>query len=229
MDNDGDTDVLGAGYLGHQIAWWRNEGGDPVNWTKQLIATGVTNACVAYAIDLDTDDDLDVIATAQGENEISWWRNDGNGSTDWTKFIITDDFVRPWPLFAGDFDEDNDIDIISGSSHQGSNEIKWWENDGIVGINENISSKDTTPLLLRCYPNPFNTSTTINYEVKTGGKVKLSVFDTYGNERSILVDQFLPPGFYNSRLKGDDFDKGIYYYPMKSGNSIQTKKMIVNK
>nr|NQU89571.1 T9SS type A sorting domain-containing protein [Bacteroidota bacterium] len=219
MDNDGDIDVLGAGYLGHQIAWWRNDGGNPVIWSKQTIATGVTNACVAYAIDLDNDEDLDVVATAQGKDEISWWRNDGNGSTDWTKFIITDTFTRPWPLFVCDLDGDSDNDIISGSSHQGSNEIKWWESDGLVSIKWNNRSIDS-PSLLNCFPNPSGISTTIYYEIKTKGNVKLSVFDSSGIGISTIVDKYLIPGKYSIEFDGANLDSGTYYIKLQVDNRL---------
>ena len=75
--DDNDLDILGAGYLGHQVAWWKNErSGNPISWTKVQIAYGVLNACIAVAADPDNDDDPDVIATAQGEDEIAWWRNE---------------------------------------------------------------------------------------------------------------------------------------------------------
>ena len=133
IDNDGRLDLLGAGYLGHQIAWWRNNGGNPIVWTKQIIGSNFTNACIAYSVDLDDDGDKDVIGTGQAINQIAWWRNDGGEPIKWTKFIITDSFIRPWPLYAEDLDGDQDYDIIVGSSHAGSNQVHWWRNDSITG------------------------------------------------------------------------------------------------
>jgi len=125
LDGDGDLDVLGAAYTGHEIAWWRNNGGSPLQWQKQTLGTGLTNACVAYACDLDDDGDKDVLGTAQGLGDIFWWRNDGSS---WQRFTITNNFYRVWPLHACDLDNDGDLDIIAGSSHQGNNQVKWWEN-----------------------------------------------------------------------------------------------------
>ncbi|MFC2086130.1 FG-GAP-like repeat-containing protein [Bacteroidota bacterium] len=128
MDFDNDIDILCAGYLGHEVAWWRNEGGENLSWTKHIIGSNVTNACIAQAVDLDNDHDLDVIATAQGDNEVVWWSNEGDSSTRWRRHLISDYLVRPWPLAISDLDNDGDLDVVSGSSHQGSNEIMWWEN-----------------------------------------------------------------------------------------------------
>ncbi len=222
MDDDNDLDILGAGYLGHQVAWWKNEGGNPISWTKVQIAYGVLNACIAVAADLDNDDDPDVIATAQGEDEIAWWRNEDGLANEWTKFIIADDFVRPWPLFACDLDGDGDIDIVVGSSHNGSNEIKYWENTLITTINEQHIS-----LMPGVYlsPNPFINETSIvldnftsNAEVKITdqyGKVIRKFHTQLQNKRNQIkwdgrnnVGMPVNPGLYLCIIKCE----GLFYF-----------------
>jgi len=232
MDNDGDDDILGAGYLGHQVAWWRNDGGSPVSWEKQPIASGVLNACIAYAADLDEDDDLDVIATAQGGNEIAWWRNNGNGSTDWTKYIITDNFTRPWPLFAGDLNGDEYIDIISGSSHQGSNEIKWWENNGLVSLDENPFSPKNIKTM-NCTPNPFCTKTIISYYSEMETPVTLHIYDILGQLVKIVAEGIKSPGLNSvswdaTDQSGNIVRKGLYFCRLKTERKIIFGKVIYN-
>ncbi len=131
LNRDGRPDVLGAGIFSHEIAWWRNDGGDPISWTKQTIATNFGNVCIAHAADLDGDQDFDVVGTAQLGNEVAWWRNDNSGGEpfSWTKFVI-DDLARAWPLYVCDLDDDLDNDVIAASSWAGTNEVKWWENQG---------------------------------------------------------------------------------------------------
>jgi hypothetical protein len=131
MNDDDRPDVVGAAYLGHEIAWWRNDGGDPITWTKQIIGTNFFNACIAQAIDLDGDGDLDVLGTAQSGNQVAWWRNDNDGGEPftWTKFVI-DSLPRVWPLYACDLDNDTDNDVVAASGWAGTNEVKWWENQG---------------------------------------------------------------------------------------------------
>ena len=127
IDKDGHLDVLGAAYLGNQIAWWRNNGDSIITWTKQTIGSQFYYACIALAVDLDNDEDLDVLGTAQSSDQLAWWRNDGGTPIIWEKKIISY-LDRIWPLDAGDIDEDGDIDVFAASSHVGTNEVKWWEN-----------------------------------------------------------------------------------------------------
>jgi hypothetical protein len=242
MDGDIDLDVLGAGYLSNQIAWWRNDGGDPIVWTRQVIGSGFVNACIAYAVDLDGDTDKDVIATGQGINQIAWWRNDGGEPIQWTKFIITNNFTRPWPLHAGDLDGDQDVDIVDGSSHDGSNQIKWWRNDGITSVEE-IFSTPTEFNVFQNYPNPFNPSTRIKFTIPTSpfnpspyqreGQrqrlITLKIYDVLGNEVAILVEEEKPAGNYEVEFDGRNLTSGIYFYKLVAGSFVETKKMVLMK
>jgi PKD repeat protein len=143
MDYDGDYDIVGTACLGHQIAWWRNDGGEPVSWTKQIVGEGIINACVAMAADLDNDDDLDIAGTGQASDEVSWWRNDGGEPITWTKSTI-DNFDRVWPLYIADLNNDNNLDIIAGSSQLGTGEVKWYDNLGGVYVIPDFSADPPT-------------------------------------------------------------------------------------
>jgi hypothetical protein len=236
LDDDGDDDVLGAGYLGDQVKWWRNEGGDPVQWTRFFIGGGIVNACVAYAVDLDGDIDKDVIATAQGMNDIVWWRNDGGDPIQWTKFVITDDFTRPWPLYATDLDADGDADVIAGSSHQGSNEVKWWENNGL-SVSEEIGLPDD-PILLSPYPNPFNRNTTLEFQVFWGADdirhVMLLIVDAAGRRVMSHLTTTYGQGIYRIRWDardehGDLVSPGIYICRLSDGTQHAERRVIFNR
>lgn len=233
IDDDNDLDLLGAGYLGHQIAWWRNDGGNPIIWTKQIIGTNFTNACIAFAIDIDGDTDNDVIGTGQGINQIAWWRNDGGDPIQWTKFTLSNNFVRPWPLFACDLDGDLDNDIIVGSSHNGGNYVKWWENIGISEITENeIHPKNFN--LKQNYPNPFNPVTKISYSLNNSTNTKIFIINSLGQKVKVLFDNIQPAGTHEIIWDAtDDFgnkvSSGIYYYQIKIEEILLTKRMILLK
>jgi hypothetical protein len=152
IDNDQDQDILAVAYFGNEIAWYRNDGGNPLTWSKQTIGTGFINACIAQAADLDGDGDLDVAGSAQTSDEVAWWRNDGGSPIVWTKFYIDEYFDRVWPLYVCDLDQDSDEDVIAGSGWAGTNEVKWWENTG-PGITETrgqkLSCNVTGPTIIR--------------------------------------------------------------------------------
>ena len=128
VDNDGDCDVLGAAEQGDYIAWWRNEGGNPITWTKFLIDDNFDGATSVYAVDIDDDRDVDVVGSAGTADEIALWINDGENPIAWTKMVIRSDFDFAHEVYCYDLDEDDDIDIL-GSSSDG-HQIAWWRNDG---------------------------------------------------------------------------------------------------
>lgn len=79
------------------------------------------------------------------------------------------------------------------------------------------------------YPNPFNPATTIGFAIRTAGYARLSVYDVLGKEVAVLVDGILPSGDYTVRFAGDRLPSGIYFYQLRSGNGVQTKRMVLIK
>ena len=144
IDDDQDPDVLAVAYHDGEVAWYSNDGGDPLTWTKQTIGTGLAGACIAQAADLDGDGDLDVAASAQVSDEVCWWRNDGGNPIVWTKFYIDGYLYRVWPLYVCDLDDDLDQDVIAASSWAGVNRVNWYENTG-TGIVESITTSRSSP------------------------------------------------------------------------------------
>jgi len=83
-------------------------------------------------------------------------------------------------------------------------------------------------MLEQNYPNPFNPSTHIGYNVAAGGNVQLKVYDMLGREIATLVDEYKPAGYYSVQLPetiSTRLASGVYYYTLRAGNVVQTKKM----
>ncbi|UCD19976.1 MAG: VCBS repeat-containing protein, partial [candidate division WOR-3 bacterium] len=116
VDNDGDLDVVGAVLEDNQMVWWRNEGGNPIAWTKFIIAYGFLQAFSVYAADLDGDSDQDVIGAAGAGDEVAWWSNDGGNPIQWSKHTIRTGYDFAHEVYAHDLDEDGDIDVFGAST-----------------------------------------------------------------------------------------------------------------
>ena len=79
------------------------------------------------------------------------------------------------------------------------------------------------------YPNPFNPSTSIQYAISSRQFVTLKVYDVIGNEVAILVSEEKPAGNYEVSFDASKLSSGVYYYQLRSGEFIRTKKMIYLK
>ncbi|MBK6913467.1 MAG: T9SS type A sorting domain-containing protein [Ignavibacteriales bacterium] len=94
--------------------------------------------------------------------------------------------------------------------------------------------------LAQNYPNPFNPTTKIKYTIpfvtlslsKGDILVSLKVFDVLGNEITTLVNEQQQPGIYEVEFnvgQAISLSSGVYYYQLRSGSFIETKKMVVIK
>lgn len=79
------------------------------------------------------------------------------------------------------------------------------------------------------YPNPFNPSTQIKYQLKDAGNVSLKIYDALGKEVANLVNSFQNEGYYQVNFNGSHLSSGIYFYTMKVNNYSNTKKMLLTK
>lgn len=84
-------------------------------------------------------------------------------------------------------------------------------------------------LLVGNYPNPFNKTTTIGYEVRTAQRVRLSVWDVSGQIIATLIDRIQEPGYYEVRFDGSDLPSGTYFVRLQMPSGIQSRQMILAK
>ncbi len=89
-------------------------------------------------------------------------------------------------------------------------------------------------ILYQNYPNPFNPVTTIKYTVPSVGTsfmkfLQLKVYDVLGNEVATLVNEEKAAGEYEVTFDASKLSSGIYFYQLKTGALIKTKKMILLK
>ncbi len=85
------------------------------------------------------------------------------------------------------------------------------------------------------YPNPFNPTTTIKYTipqlngVETRYSTSLRIYNTLGEEIATLVNQEQAPGEYSVQFDATGLASGVYFYTLRAGNFVATKKMVLLK
>jgi photosystem II stability/assembly factor-like uncharacterized protein len=94
---------------------------------------------------------------------------------------------------------------------------------------ENEEELPTEFSLSQNYPNPFNNTSIIRYSIPQSSNVVIKVFDVLGNEIETLVNKEKPAGKYEVEFNGTGLTSGIYFYKLRTGSFIQTRKMILIK
>ena len=135
-DMDGDMevdDILTAESISFTVAWYeRIVGTDPdsgdeiITYTRHSVANSVDDTSSAIAEDMDGDGDMDVIATAPGEEVIGWFENLGGTPPQWDIHVVSQDADYSQKVTVGDINNDDQPDIISGSRLS----VFWYEGSG---------------------------------------------------------------------------------------------------
>ena len=94
---------------------------------------------------------------------------------------------------------------------------------------EEIEETPTNYVLTQNYPNPFNPSTKIRYSVPQSSQLIIKVFDVLGNEIETLVNEQKTIGTYELTWNTENLPSGVYFYQIKAGSFMETKKMILLK
>ena len=78
------------------------------------------------------------------------------------------------------------------------------------------------------YPNPFNSSATIRYNLNTEADVTLRLFDITGREVMTLIDDVNKAvGKYSTVLNGNDLPAGLYLLKLEAGHDFSVRKIIL--
>jgi len=79
------------------------------------------------------------------------------------------------------------------------------------------------------FPNPFNPTTTIQYQLPVNSKVTLKVYDILGSELKTLVNEEQEAGYKEVKFDASNVASGIYIYKLQAGKRVSIKKMMVIK
>ena len=135
-----------------------------------------------------------------------------------------------------------DIQINERDNETRENMIRWWSNDnmewqnpwrfGTAMLSGEIAVEDEMPenyTMMRNYPNPFNPSTTIQFNLAKRSAVNLTVYDVLGNEVATLVNDVRQAGQNVVAFDGSNLSSGVYFYTLQTADEIITKKMMLMK
>ena len=159
--------------------------------------------------------------------------------------------VGYWRLDEGAGQTSEDLSYFANSATLGNSlnpdqgDPQWIESNILIVEVENENNKSFVPehfALMQNYPNPFNPSTKIKYTIpsletrhaSSLQMISLKIYDILGNEIVTLVNEEKPAGSYevefnNHSGEGRNLSSGVYFYQLKAGTFIETKKMILLK
>lgn len=123
------------------------------------------------------------------------------------------------------------ISGFNGGEQSGDNQnIKrkiFWEDEKLNGIVNNIPKEFS---LYQNFPNPFNPSTVIKYDLPKDVKVTVKIYDLLGREVAILVNnEFKNAGRYDLIWNAGNYASGVYIYRLEAEDYTSTKKMVLVK
>lgn len=127
MNQDGYADILVTSSEDDGIAWFENNGKEQIHWIRHDIDTTLNNALYAYAGDINSDHQIDVVVASMRNNEISWYENKPGGTQPWAKHRISDQFKGAHEVILVDIDLNGTLDILAAGAGSG---IGLWLNSG---------------------------------------------------------------------------------------------------
>ncbi len=153
-------------------------------------------------------------------------------NNDTNKVYLSTDYGTNWEFFVQptifgtaitDIKQDNNGIYYFGTSSEGLFKV-----DIITDIAGEPDYKYKFSLSQN-YPNPFNNSTVVQYEISVSGLVTIKIYDVLGREIKTLVNDIIKTGKYSIKFNADNLPSGVYFCRLKSGNYVQTRKMILLK
>jgi hypothetical protein len=97
----------------------------------------------------------------------------------------------------------------------------------VIGVEIESPNQPFSFTLHSAYPNPFNPSTQIKYEIGARGEVELKIFDVIGREVTTLVNEVKSSGVYSAVWSAGAVSSGVYIVRLQAGAFVETKKCLV--
>ena len=104
--------------------------------------------------------------------------------------------------------------------------------DFSIGTIDDISSRLNSVgefLLYPAYPDPFNNSTIISFNLTEKTNVELNIYNIAGQKIKTLLNQQMESGIHKISWNADDYSSGIYFCEIKTRSNVKTEKLILLK
>ena len=100
--------------------------------------------------------------------------------------------------------------------------------DGQTAVN-NINVLPEQSIIIGNFPNPFNAITTIRFALPEPQFVNLTIYDLLGRKIRTLVDEHKQAGNHSITFDARNLSTGVYFYRLRAGNAVETKRMVLLK
>ncbi len=120
--------------------------------------------------------------------------------------------------------ESNPMEWTQGSNYNKMIRLNIDNHENIV---DGIKSVDINSTLHQNYPNPFSFSTRIDYYITDAENVSIEIQDISGKTVRLLNPGYQPAGKHSVSIEKNDLDAGLYFYTLKAGNTLLTKRMTI--
>ena len=92
-----------------------------------------------------------------------------------------------------------------------------------------LSAAPTQSKLYPNYPNPFNPTTKISFQIAAPTHVTIDIFNTLGQKVMTLVDRRMEAGMHDVVLDAGDMATGVYFYRLTTDTYRETRKLVLVK
>jgi hypothetical protein len=255
IDNDNDLDLITGGWWQPVRIYLNNNGSFNTSPEYTSTSTSVVEVIVMGDVDKDATNTFQEIFFSIGTKKLFYMPR--TPLMNLSRIIVDEDTLQynqycydlenGWVMLAEQPD--------SGASILVEASVSWDLDMGITNWDQNkgnylflntsnpvyVNTEKNLPegfVLYQNYPNPFNASTMIRYSIPSNVKgqtsnIILKVYDVLGNEVATLVNEEKTAGTYEVEFSAStgirDLVSGIYFYQLRAGDFIQTKKMIYLK
>jgi len=228
MDQDGDLDLC-VGREDGQISFFENTG-TPLDavWTEDIsLFSGLDvggNAVMTFG-DINQDGTLDMLV-GKSFRAVKYFSYEHGTWTEYPDSLSGLTFGQNATPALADLNGDGDLDLTVGN-YDGT--FNFFENLTVVGL-QNEAIRPSSAKLYPAYPNPFNPSVNIHFELNESAQTKVSIYDLSGARIKTLMDGSPSAGSHKLRWlgvneQGEKVAAGLYLVVLDVGGALQTQKI----